>query len=248
MSNGYSQHFKKLSQNKAKIQKTKPKTKVRRKAFPIHSLIAMVVIMGGSGWLYMNLDKIEEKLDKIEIKFLGKAEAQVTNVDKPGEQKLPTENKIEENSSIDKTKVNIKSEPENQNLNPEEVTLFNKLEERRQQLDQRESDLKKLDEELHNQKLMLEEKLKQLEELRKGIATQLDDRIKTDDSKVGKLVEMYSNMKPIKAAKVMETINEDLAIEVLKKMKKKEAADILNMMEQTKAQKLSEKFAGYRND
>jgi flagellar motility protein MotE (MotC chaperone) len=53
-------------------------------------------------------------------------------------------------------------------------------------------------------------------------------------------------MKPQQAAKVFETIDEDLAVEVLTKMKKKSAADILNLLKADRAQSLSEKYAGYK--
>ncbi len=53
-------------------------------------------------------------------------------------------------------------------------------------------------------------------------------------------------MKPNQAAKIFETMDEDLVIEILTKMKKKTAADILNLIKVEKAQLFAEKFAGYR--
>ena len=67
-----------------------------------------------------------------------------------------------------------------------------------------------------------------------------------DEGKIKRLVDFYSNMKPQKAAKILTKINEDLAVEVLGKMKKKNAADIMNLLEPKKARVLSEKFAGYK--
>jgi flagellar motility protein MotE (MotC chaperone) len=57
---------------------------------------------------------------------------------------------------------------------------------------------------------------------------------------------MYSNMKAPQAAKVFETMDEDLAVEILGRMKKKNAADIMNLLKPEKAQILSEMFAGYK--
>ena len=74
----------------------------------------------------------------------------------------------------------------------------------------------------------------------------LEDKIKADDSKVDTLVQMYTNMKPQQAAKVFETLDEDLVIEILSRMKKKSAADILNLVKADKAQVLSERYTGYR--
>jgi flagellar motility protein MotE (MotC chaperone) len=57
---------------------------------------------------------------------------------------------------------------------------------------------------------------------------------------------MYSNMKPPQAAKVFETMDEDLVVEILGRMKKKNAADIMNLLKPEKAQIISEKYAGYK--
>jgi len=74
----------------------------------------------------------------------------------------------------------------------------------------------------------------------------LQDRVKTDATKIENLVQIYSNMKPNQAAKVFETMDEDLVIEILAKMKKKTAADVLNLMKAEKAQLFAERYAGYR--
>ncbi|WP_221932208.1 MotE family protein [Ectopseudomonas mendocina] len=92
----------------------------------------------------------------------------------------------------------------------------------------------------------LEKRLKELEEMRSKISGILEDRVKADDEKVDTLVQMYTNMKPPQAAKVFETMDEDLAIEILGRMKKKNAADIMNLLKPEKAQILSEMFAGYK--
>ena len=60
------------------------------------------------------------------------------------------------------------------------------------------------------------------------------------------LVDLYSNLQPKQAADVIGSINEDLAIEVLAKMKKKSAAEIMNLLPPEKARTLSEKYTGYR--
>ena len=110
----------------------------------------------------------------------------------------------------------------------------------------REEELNKKAAEIAKQKLEIEDKLKHLEESREKIAGMLKERITTDSQKVDNLVQVYSNMKPNQAAKVFETMDEDLVIEILGRMKKKNAADILNLVKVEKAQKFSERYAGYR--
>ena len=103
-----------------------------------------------------------------------------------------------------------------------------------------------MDQELQAQKSELDKRMKELEDVRRGISSVLEDKVKVDDKKVDTLVLMYSDMKAPQAAKVFETMDEDLAVEILGRMKKKNAADIMNLLKPEKAQVLSEKFAGYK--
>jgi flagellar motility protein MotE (MotC chaperone) len=137
-------------------------------------------------------------------------------------------------------------EAEKKSWTADEISLFSKLEDRKRQLDSRESELNKLEEELQKQKAELEKKLAQLEDVRGKISARLDEKVKVDQQKVEALVSVYASMKPAQAAKVIEGINEDLAVEVLAKMKNKSAAEILNLMDAEKAKKISERYAGYR--
>jgi flagellar motility protein MotE (MotC chaperone) len=146
-------------------------------------------------------------------------------------------------SSVDSKKPDLPLDTSQ--WNSEEISFFKKLSERKKQLDQRESELSKLEEELQRRKEELESRVQQLEKMRKEISTVLNDRVKQDQERVDKLVQVYSSMKAPQAAKLLEEINEDLAVEVLDKMKKKAAADILNMMDTKKVRKLSEMMVGY---
>jgi len=121
-----------------------------------------------------------------------------------------------------------------------------KLADRKKQLDKREEELSKQAAQLEKQKAELAEKLTQLEDVRQKISAALQDRIKADDGKVDVLVQMYTNMKPAQAAKVFESLDEDLVIEILSRMKKKSAADILNLIKPEKAQLFAERYTGYR--
>ncbi len=127
-----------------------------------------------------------------------------------------------------------------------EVDHLKKLNDRKRELDAREEELNRMESELAHQKVELEKRLKELEEMRAKISSILEDRVKVDGEKVDTLVQMYSNMKAPQAAKVFETMDEDLAVEILGRMKKKNAADIMNLLKPEKAQVLSEMFAGFK--
>jgi flagellar motility protein MotE (MotC chaperone) len=129
---------------------------------------------------------------------------------------------------------------------PEDLSHFGKLKARKDELDMREKELSELEEELQKQKVELDKRIVQLEDMRNQIAQILKDRVEVDQEKVSKLVDLYSNMKPKQAADVIGSINEDLAVEVLAKMKKKNAAEIMNLLPAEKARTLSEKYTGYK--
>lgn len=121
-----------------------------------------------------------------------------------------------------------------------------KLTDRKKELDAREEELNRMESELQVQRVELEKRLKELAEMRGQISSILENRVKIDEERVETLVQMYTNMKPPQAAKVFETMDEDLAIEILGRMKKKNAADIMNLLNPEKAQTLSEMFAGFK--
>ncbi|MEQ1721729.1 MAG: hypothetical protein ABL930_01045 [Pseudobdellovibrio sp.] len=237
MKTGYDQHFKKVKQtHKGSTFNVKtPKhssPKKMKSSFPLMPLFSFLLV-AGSGLLFLdNFDSIESYFKKIEISVgtaqaeepkTGMTPATVSPVLPADGQSLPVEAKKVDDADY----------------------LF-KLAERKKQLDVREEELNKLAAQIEKQKVEVSEKLAKLEETRSKISSALEEKIKVDDVKVETLVQMYSNMKPVQAAKVFETLDEDLVIEILGRMKKKSAADILNLIKPEKAQIFAERYTGYR--
>ena len=193
--------------------------------------------MAAGGLLFLeNAEGIENYLKKIEIS-MGTAQAE----------EKKTETKPEVKPAVVTPVVNADSKAlsvEGKKL--EDAEYMFKLAERKKQLDQRENDLNKLAEQIEKQKVEITEKLTKLEATRVQISKALEEKIKADDGKVETLVQMYTNMKPVQAAKIFETLDEDLVIEILGRMKKKSAADILNLIKAEKAQIFAERYTGYR--
>ncbi len=247
MSQSYDQFFKKVKQNTTgqtvkkpvdvsalakQMKKTKTETKIKNKKFPATQFFLFLLFSGGFFLAVENFDQIETYVKKIEI-GLGDAQAS----EKPAETKIPT-------ATDEKTEKAVEAKAEPKSV--DESDFLFKLAERKKELDQREEDLNKKSAEIAKQKTEIESKLVQLEDYRTKISTLLKDRIAADSSKVDTLVQVYSNMKPIQAAQVFEKMDEDLVIEILSRMKKKSAADILNLIKTEKAQVFAEKYAGYR--
>lgn len=235
------------------VQRIRAKKKARartRQPFPVVPALIVVLGLVGSGVGYLYPSSLDFVLKHVEIGAFGQAQAKEEKPGKPENPAPEAKPAAGEASTGEKpAEADVAAKEDNvpnvRNWSPEELSFFKKLNERKKELDLREAELNKLEEELHNQKTALDEKIKQLEEMRAQISTTLKTRVASDQEKVDKLVQFYSNMKPQQAAKVIETINEDLAIEVLDKMKKKNAAEIMNMMDAKKARRLSELLTGY---
>lgn len=215
---------------------TQKKNKIKKK-FPWQLVGVSFLGVLVTFWGVENYVQVENYLKRIEVSFMGVASA---------EEKTP---KKAEAAPTDKvpTEKSAPSDPQKPDEDSDsQYDHFSKLNERKKELDEREEELNRLEQELQTQRGELEKRLKELEDVRRGISSVLEDKVKVDDKKVDTLVLMYSDMKPPQAAKVFETMDEDLAVEILGRMKKKSAADIMNLLKPEKAQVLSEKFAGYK--
>ena len=240
MKTGYDQFFKKAKQTAAQqaqiqnLKSLKRKSNKPKRKFPI-SQLGLFMMFGLIGYIGLeNVDTIEIYLKKIEI-TMGTAYAE-DKVSPRGIKEATADAKL-----IAEKNVEAKKEKK-----PDDADYLFKLAERKKVLDQREEDLNKIAAEIEKQKIEIEEKVKKIEETRLKISTVLEEKIKTDDAKIDTLVQMYSNMKPQQVAKVFETLDEDLVIDILGRMKKKVAGDILNLVKPEKAQIFAERFAGYR--
>lgn len=192
---------------------------------------AVGLLIAGVGLL--NADKIDFLIKNVEVSLLG---GTAVASEAPATQAPAAAAKPEAEAKPEK-----KAE-----YSQEEINHLSKLNERKKELDAREEELNRVEAELGKQKGELEKQMAELATMRKNISSVLEERVVADDKKVETLVQMYSNMKASQAAKIMETLDEDLAVEILGRMKKKNAAEIMNLVKAEKAQILSEKYAGYR--
>lgn len=228
---------------------------------PLTAVIGMALGLCGAVSALLWPHSFDQLISSIEVHSLGAASAeevskeQTNNNDKQadnggskaGEEKSSTAALAEAEKSAETKAARTPSAlPSKTQWTPEEMSFFSKLNERKRELDLREAELNKLEEELQQQKVALEKRLQELERTRTQIADKLKTQVEVDKDKVDKLVEFYSNMRPQQAAKVFETLNEDLAVETLSRMKKKNAAEIMNLLDPKKAQSITEKFAGYK--
>ena len=222
-----------------KMAPEKQKRKKQPSGTPWMSMALSMVALSLSAYYLIEPEFFENLFSKIEIRATAMAGAA-----EDGEKSAQSKAEKTENTSPDeKSSTASAGAPEG----TQDLSYFSKLTERNKELDEREKDLNELEEELHRQRAEVEVQIKRLEEMRRQIASVLNERVEIDEEKVNRLVEVYSSMKPKQAADIIATLNEDLAVEVLGRMKKKDAAGILNLIEAKKAQTLSEKYTGYKS-
>jgi flagellar motility protein MotE (MotC chaperone) len=260
MSHEYEKHFKKAKsksrsthevsdqqlRRKLNVRKSSEKSKVPSPPILPVVFFSMCLVVAVYG--YNNLNTVEQYIDLVEFEIFGGAHAAAgADADKKSEVESAqpsdsnTAKSTETKSGASKTEC-----VEMKGFTEEELSHFNKLNERKGELDRRDAELTALEEELHKQRLEVESRIAHLEKIREEVGAVLEERVEVDQQKVSTLVEFYSNMKPKQAAEIFTNLNEDLAVEILGKMKKKNAADILNLLEPAKARSLSEKYTGYK--
>ena len=251
--NGYDQFFKEAKKNaqanapaqtisaaklRENMQSKKSKKPLRK--FPVVQFVIFIFCGLGLFLAIENFDHIESTLNKIEI-GLGVAHAETVPASSSAAAAATTDAApAVAAGAAQAASGTLRTEVE------DDSDYIYKLTERKRVLDQREEELNKKAAEIEAQKVVIEKKLTELEEYRTKISAMLQDRIKSDDGKVETLVQVYTNMKPSQAAKIFETMDEDLVIDILSRMKKKSAAEILNLIKTEKAQAFAEKYAGYR--
>ena len=109
----------------------------------------------------------------------------------------------------------------------------NALLKRQDELDQREQSLKTLEAELDN-------RMTKLKDMETSLKAMLEEAKGVKDQKLKHLIDVYSNMNAKQAAKVLETLDNGIAVKILAGMRGRQAGDVLNNMEAKKAAGLTE--------
>ena len=120
------------------------------------------------------------------------------------------------------------------------------MEERKTALDLREARLNERSHDLELQEKLLKEKLKKMEDLSHKMAERLDVFKKDHEGRIGKLVTVVEGMKPDAAARYVEALDPDLAVEILARIKEAKASKILNLVDKKMGARLTELYTGYR--
>ncbi len=104
---------------------------------------------------------------------------------------------------------------------------------RQDELDQREQALKSMEADLNT-------RVAKLKEMETSIKAMLEEAKGIKDQKLKHLIDVYSNMNAKQAAKVLETLDNNIAVKILAGMRGRQAGEVLNNMEAKKAAGLTE--------
>ncbi|ESQ80085.1 MotE family protein [Asticcacaulis sp. YBE204] len=128
-------------------------------------------------------------------------------------------------------------------MSPSELQVLQSLAQRRAELDAREKQIATQEQLIATAEAKLDGRIKQLTDLKGQVQGLLDEASKTGDQDVLRMVKVYESMKPKDAAKVFETLKDDVRLPIAAKMKERNLAAVLAQMTPDKARDLTEKLS-----
>jgi flagellar motility protein MotE (MotC chaperone) len=136
-----------------------------------------------------------------------------------------------------------KSWPDAADMDPElaEVRegLIKDLAERRAQLETREKNLATREAVLKAAEAEIDQKYRELSELRKQLQTLLGQQSQEEIARVKSLVRIYEGMKPADAARIFNTLDTTILLDVMTRMSERKTAPILAAMEPDRARTIT---------
>jgi flagellar motility protein MotE (MotC chaperone) len=150
------------------------------------------------------------------------------------------------NQSLARDTAPLSSDPataDNHGESPAEVDVLSSLARRRTELDTRQADIDMRTQVLAAAEARVDAKITTLKQLQDQINTLLGQRDTEQQRQVTNLVKTYSAMKPKDAARIFNTLSDDVLIPVAQAMKSDVLAPILAAMNSDAAQRLTQKLA-----
>ncbi len=128
-----------------------------------------------------------------------------------------------------------------QQCNPELLSL---LRTKMAKLDEREDQLQKKEEDLRLLQKDIQEKIKQLKELQQKLEGPVKKRRFEEEARLQHLAGVYSSMDPVRAAALLDKLDEETVTKLFAIMKSKKVAKILANMSPEKAAGISQRLYG----
>lgn len=126
-----------------------------------------------------------------------------------------------------------------QSFTPKEVEILQRLQERREQLDQRARDLDLREAMLVAAESRFDQKIDELQKLKQEIQGLLTTVNAEQQAQLDSLVKIYETMKPADAAKIFNSLENKVLLNVISRMKEAKAAPVLAAMDSARAQEVT---------
>lgn len=178
--------------------------------------------------------------------------------------KTPNENdeeKNQNNNEVKNNKTNEENAPEGKVKGPDvsekwrdavdtsldtrsvQKEMLNDLAERRKRLSQKAQKIAQREALLRAAEKELERKFDELSALRNDIKKLLEEQSKEEQERTESLVKIYSGMKPKDAARIFNTLNIDILVDIMTRMSERKTGPILAEMESEKAREVTIRMA-----
>jgi len=131
-------------------------------------------------------------------------------------------------------------------ISPETFRMIEMIEKKNRDLKKREAEIILKEQRLKTLERNIQKDLKKIEDAIARSEEQIGIQKNLIKENVAGLIKAYSAMKPQEAAKLLEFINENLAIQIISGMKSKVAGKVLSKLNVRVAKNISEKLAGKR--
>ncbi|MER2519474.1 MAG: hypothetical protein ABTQ34_02165 [Bdellovibrionales bacterium] len=129
--------------------------------------------------------------------------------------------------------------PANEESSPAEMDILKQLSARREALDRRSQDIDKRETLLKIYEQRIEQKTSEMTALRQQIQSLLGQANETQAAQLDNLVKIYETMKPEDAAKIFDTLDMQILLGVIQRMKPKSTAPIMAKMSAEKAREVT---------
>ncbi|KKB96554.1 hypothetical protein SZ25_00369 [Candidatus Arcanobacter lacustris] len=127
-----------------------------------------------------------------------------------------------------------------------ELDILKNLAKRREELEQWSRDVSEKETILKAAEIKADKKITQLSSLKDQVSDLLKSYNEKEDMKISSLVQIYEAMKPKDAAKILESLDMDILLQVIDKMNKSKTAPILAQMNPQIATDLTTEFANQK--
>jgi len=123
------------------------------------------------------------------------------------------------------------------------LQLLKEMKDREEALIKREEELKFKEGQMRTIEEGVNGRIVEMEKLKNELQNLVNMRKDLGEKSIRQLVKVYENMQPSEASTVLERVDEDIAVQVLLRMKGKKAGKILNVMKPAISVRLSEEIA-----